>query len=102
MSSERDEHSSSRTANPEHPLPVALAQLRNTWQALGEDDPLWAILSQPDKRGGRWDADTFFAAGEQEVAAILAHCAALARPQAHRLALDFGCGVGRLTRALAS
>jgi len=80
----------------------ALERLRHTWNALGEDDPLWAILSDAGKRGGRWDADAFFAAGEGEIAALEAMCASLGLPAAHRLALDFGCGVGRLSRALAS
>jgi SAM-dependent methyltransferase len=79
-----------------------LERLRATWHALGKEDPLWAILSRPDKRGGRWNTDEFFAAGEAEIAAIDARCAPLARPRAANLALDFGCGVGRLTRALAS
>jgi SAM-dependent methyltransferase len=79
-----------------------LERLRRVWNELGADDPLWAILSQREKRGGRWDEAEFFAAGEAEVAAIEAMCAGLARPHARRLALDFGCGVGRLTRALAS
>jgi SAM-dependent methyltransferase len=79
-----------------------LDRLRETWRALGADDPLWAILSRPDKRGGRWDADEFFAAGEVEIAAIESLCTGLGLPREHRLALDFGCGVGRLTRALAT
>ena len=83
-------------------MPTDLDQLRATWTALGEDDPLWAILSRPDKRGGRWDADSFFAAGELEIDGVERHCAALGRPREHRVALDFGCGVGRLSRALSS
>jgi len=79
-----------------------LERLREVWNELGADDPLWAILSSPDKRGGRWDADEFFAKGEAEIAHIEAHCAPLLRPRERRLAVDFGCGVGRLTRALAT
>ena len=79
-----------------------LERLRQVWNELGADDPLWAILSSPDKRGGRWDADEFFAKGESEIAHIEAHCAPLLRPRERRLAVDFGCGVGRLTRALAT
>ena len=84
------------------PNSTELQRLRATWSALGEDDPLWAILSHPQKRGGSWDSDEFFAAGETEIAAIDVHCVALGLPQQRRLALDFGCGVGRLTRALAT
>ena len=79
-----------------------LERLREVWNELGADDPLWAILSSPDKRGGRWDADEFFAKGEAEIAQIEAHCAPLVRLRERRLAVDFGCGVGRLTRALAT
>ena len=79
-----------------------LERLRRVWNELGADDPLWAILSDPAKRGGLWNDAEFFALGEAEIAAIEQRCVALARPRERRLAVDFGCGVGRLTRALAS
>ncbi len=79
-----------------------IERLRATWRVLGEEDPLWAILSRPDKRGGRWDIDEFFQSGEAEIAAIDGFCVGLQRPAAKQVAVDFGCGVGRLTRALAS
>jgi len=88
-------------ARPRH-MHDELERLRHTWDTLGADDPLWAILSDPDKRGGRWDDASFFAAGESEIAAIVQRCDALQRPAKRELALDFGCGVGRLSRALAS
>ena len=84
------------------PASRELENLRATWRALGTHDPLWAILSRPDKRGGRWNAEEFFAAGEKEIAATEAFFQRLGRPRDHRLALDFGCGVGRLSRALAT
>ena len=76
-------------------------QLRRTWDHLGEVDPLWAILSSPDKRGNRWDVERFFTEGhrviEELIAVVSVRC-----PDLPRLcALDFGCGVGRLTRSLA-
>ena len=43
--------------------------------------------------------DRFFATGEAEIAEVLAVADGL-RPVARGRALDFGCGVGRLTRAL--
>jgi len=79
-----------------------LENLRTAWGVLGEDDPLWAILSDPGKRGGRWDVDAFFASGEAEIAALLQAADHLERARARNVALDFGCGVGRLSRALAS
>ncbi|MET0225531.1 MAG: FkbM family methyltransferase [Dokdonella sp.] len=79
-----------------------LDRLRRVWQTLGRDDPLWAVLSQADKRGGRWQREEFFATGRVEIDAQLAALAAQGWPRQRGLALDFGCGVGRLTRALAT
>ena len=79
-----------------------LERLRSTWRVLGEQDPLWAILSRPDKRGNRWDIDEFFRSGEAEIAGIENYRASLNRPERRGVALDFGCGVGRLTRALST
>jgi SAM-dependent methyltransferase len=76
-------------------------QHRQTWDHLGESDPLWAILSSPDRRGNRWDLDAFFARGRKEIDGLFKsiHRHQLGIPRA--CALDFGCGVGRLTRSLA-
>ncbi|HEY0230027.1 MAG TPA: class I SAM-dependent methyltransferase, partial [Dokdonella sp.] len=79
-----------------------LDRLRRVWQTLGRDDPLWAVLSQADKRGGRWQHEEFFATGRLEIDAQLGALAAQGLPRQRELALDFGCGVGRLTRALAA
>lgn len=79
-----------------------LERLRATWGALGKDDPLWAILSHPGKRGGGWNLDEFFAAGESEIAVLEPYLAHFGLPQQRDRALDFGCGVGRVTRALAT
>jgi len=71
------------------------------WDDLATVDPLWAVLSVDTKRNGGWDLDDFFATGEAEVDQILATAAQIGRPKRHERALDFGCGVGRLTRPLA-
>ena len=79
---------------------ASLARLAETWNRLGAEDPLWAILSDDAKRGNRWERAEFFATGEREIEAALAHVRALVPLRSAR-ALDFGCGVGRLTQALA-
>jgi len=71
------------------------------WDDLATVDPLWAVLSADGKRNGGWDLDEFFATGEADVAAILATASELGRPANTETALDFGCGVGRLTQAIA-
>jgi SAM-dependent methyltransferase len=70
------------------------------WDKLAKEDPLWAILSDPSKRGRRWDLQEFMKTGEREIALLFHRCAELDLPIARDRALDFGCGVGRLTQAL--
>ncbi|MGA8277774.1 MAG: class I SAM-dependent methyltransferase [Rhodanobacteraceae bacterium] len=79
-----------------------LDRLRRVWSVLGREDPFWAVLSDPQKRGGRWLDHEFFATGKLEIDSQMAALATSELPRAHRLALDFGCGAGRLTRALAT
>jgi 2-polyprenyl-3-methyl-5-hydroxy-6-metoxy-1,4-benzoquinol methylase len=71
------------------------------WESLGRLDPLWAILTEPDRRGRRWTEEDFLATGRREAADILGIAAHLGRPVAYGTALDFGCGVGRLTIPIA-
>ncbi len=79
-----------------------LANLRDTWNELGRRDPMWAVLSGPLEARRDWDPEAFFRTGVEEVAAVLARSEALgAAPRLER-ALDFGCGIGRLSQALAS
>ena len=80
---------------------MATAQERD-WEELAELDPLWAILSDRTTRYGQWDTDAFFATGEQEVEVALARLDELGGLSGHAAALDFGCGVGRVSRALAA
>ncbi len=80
----------------------ALDEVRRDWTALGEADPLWAVLAYPGARHGRWDLDEFLATGRADVAGTVAWLDGLGRPTRWRRALDFGCGVGRLSQALTA
>jgi ubiquinone/menaquinone biosynthesis C-methylase UbiE len=75
---------------------------RAMWDALAKLDPMWTILSVPDKVGNRWDDREFFATGEREIAAVMDFMMSSGASVSTRRALDFGCGIGRLTRGLAS
>ena len=77
------------------------ADSQQYWDRYAAADPLWAVLSFPDKSGGRWTLHEFMKTGEREIALLFHQFAALHLNAPHRRALDFGCGVGRLTQALA-
>jgi ubiquinone/menaquinone biosynthesis C-methylase UbiE len=83
---------------------AATAQLRSLqriWDDLARSDPLWAVLTAPDKRGKRWDPAEFFRTGVDAVDGVLGEARARGLSIGRHRALDFGCGVGRLTQALA-
>ncbi len=72
------------------------------WDELGKSDALWAILSDPERKYGGWDEEAFFTTGEREIESVIERIVKLGFSGPYGSALDFGCGVGRLTRALAS
>ena len=84
---------------------VSFDRLDRTWEHLGATDALWAVLTHPDKRFGRWDEDEFFNVGQHEIDHVLgwvdSNLSRRGDSLARGRALDFGCGVGRATRALA-
>ncbi len=72
------------------------------WDRLGAIDPYWAVLTDPNKKGGLWSHDEFFATGEFEISNLFNDLQKLGITFNTSTALDFGCGVGRLSRALSS
>jgi ubiquinone/menaquinone biosynthesis C-methylase UbiE len=79
-----------------------LEQLQASWHALGENDPYWAILSVPELKGGGWAIDKFYQTGVENIAETMRELDTLKPGLARGRALDFGCGAGRLTQALAA
>jgi SAM-dependent methyltransferase len=71
------------------------------WEDAARKDPLWAILSDPAKRNRAWTLDEFFETGRRDIARLFADLRTLDTSLEPGDALDFGCGVGRLTQALA-
>ena len=80
----------------------SLAGLRRDWTRLGEADPLWAVCVDPARRGRRWVVQEFLASGRAEIADAMAILDRLGLCARRDDVLDFGCGVGRLTAALAA
>jgi SAM-dependent methyltransferase len=75
--------------------------LKEKWEYLANDDPLWSILSDASRKGNKWNSDEFFEIGKRDTDGFIE----LARRYVPQLnfeyGLDFGCGVGRLTQAHA-
>jgi SAM-dependent methyltransferase len=74
---------------------------RREWDAIASLDAYWAVLSVPERKHGQWSEEEFFDTGRRELAERLKVAADIGIPQRHRTALDFGCGLGRITRELA-
>lgn len=82
-------------------VPMNVRQMRRHWDKLGKADPLWAVLTDPGKTGGGWRTDEFFETGRVEIRGIMDYVDRLHWPLRKTKALDFGCGVGRLSQALS-
>jgi SAM-dependent methyltransferase len=80
---------------------VDFSELTRQWDRFGTVDPLWAILTDPTQKGNRWDPEAFFETGRLEIANLVARARNHGVPRRWARGLDFGCGVGRLTQALA-
>lgn len=80
---------------------MKLEQLRQNWERWARVDPMWAVCTEAEKRNNQWQAEEFFASGWAEIKHLMAHIAQLGRGVPRGAALDFGCGMGRLTQALA-
>jgi ubiquinone/menaquinone biosynthesis C-methylase UbiE len=80
-----------------------LRELQRNWNKFGKQDPLYAILLEEDKRGNKWKLEDFFERGRQEIDQVMDYTTNnLGLAVQRSRALDFGCGVGRLTQAMAS
>lgn len=74
---------------------------RRDWNDLATLDPLYAICTEAGKRGGGWDSEEFFATGRAEIAKVVEYLTVHAPDVSFGSVLDFGCGVGRLSAAMA-
>ncbi|MQA62102.1 MAG: methyltransferase domain-containing protein [Actinophytocola sp.] len=81
---------------------MGVEKLRAVWDRLGSDDLLWAVLSDPEQRGGQWRIDEFLATGPAHLDRYVIPTLRLHDVPFGQRVLDFGCGVGRLTRALTA
>lgn len=82
-----------------------MAERQHDWEIIGSRDPYFGVLSSSEFRADQVDEEKrkrFYETGEKDIARVLAMFDADfgARPK-DGAALDIGCGVGRLSYALA-
>lgn len=70
------------------------------WNDLANVDAMWAVLSHPGMEHGNWNEGDFFRTGIEEIAEVRGMLTTLGFTECPDSALDFGCGLGRLTVAL--
>ena len=74
------------------------------WRKIGETEPFWGVLTEDRFRRDRMDQaakHAFYATGAEDIGFVLSRIQLMV-PHFHpRQALDFGCGIGRLTLAMA-
>jgi len=79
-----------------------IKDLQRHWDEFGNTDPLWAILAwhKKDDPEQQWKLDEFFRLGEEEADALVEYIKSLDAIPSWGRALDFGCGIGRVTQPL--
>lgn len=80
---------------------MKLQNIQKNWEGLAETDPMWSILTQKEMVNRQWDTVDFFSTGEVEVNNWFSHFEELKHLNSGR-ALDFGCGMGRITQGLCA
>lgn len=85
-------------------LAALLAHTEGTWTRLGDEEPHWSVISAERFKQDQLAAhrDEFDASGANDVALFMAF---LARngvdPSGFQRVLEYGCGIGRVTRFFA-
>ncbi len=75
--------------------------IKKSWEELAIIDPFYAILTRENKFGKRWEKEEFYKTGRIQVDGIFQFLQAKNISVNWESALDYGCGVGRLSEALA-
>ena len=75
-------------------------RLAGGWNRLGRENPLGAILTVHGEVG-EWDLERFLITGRDEVQRFVSRLGEVVPSAGRGRALDFGCGVGRISHHLA-
>jgi len=84
-------------------LQAMFDRIGEAWRAFGQTEPHWSVLVDDGYRQENLQAniDRFYRSGEADIEVHFNFLRRLPYPTTFDKALDFGCGVGRLTLALA-
>lgn len=74
----------------------------SSWNELGRENALGAILTGEQGKLEQWDEASFLETGRADAARFVEQLTAIAPHAPRTRALDFGCGVGRVTQGLAA
>jgi ubiquinone/menaquinone biosynthesis C-methylase UbiE len=80
---------------------VNWTRYQKDWNEFSEMDPFWAVLADPAKKHGKWNGEEFYRSGQVEIDALMEKAKVMGYPAGREWSLDFGCGLGRLTRGLS-
>ena len=73
-----------------------LNKIRSDYDRIGLEDPFYGTVGNSNR-----DLELYFKHGQQQIMGILSNVQRLGLNLTNGKALDFGCGIGRVTRALA-
>lgn len=78
-------------------------RIGRAWKAFGEQDPHWSVVTDDAFRQQQIAAtlDRFYKGGHRAIDSCLNYVRRAALPTRFAKVMDFGCGVGRLSLALA-
>jgi SAM-dependent methyltransferase len=86
-------------------LKALFARVQLQWQALGEREPFWSVITRNEYKLEQFDDGTrarFFASGAEHAALVDIFCERNAVKVNRGVCVELGCGVGRVTRHLAA
>ncbi|MBD3759551.1 class I SAM-dependent methyltransferase [Rhizorhabdus sp.] len=85
-------------------LQLMFDRIAAAWKIFGETEPHWSVIVSDDFRQANLadNIDRFYLSGRGDIDVHLNFLARAGLPTRFGRALDFGCGVGRLTLALAA
>lgn len=78
-----------------------IIQHQENWNKLSDVDQYWSILVDPDKIDNKWNLNGFYITGKTQISNLLTFLSNYGVKIHFASALDYDCGVGRLSEALS-